>query len=290
MILRLTFASTIAAALLVAEAPAAEVVRPVNIFRGIIEVDEGAPDDGEGPDYPIVEILRSEQDFERFRGRLPAEQVSRVRPAPENDDPLRSGPPTDFSDHFAVAIVTNQLEPMTVAEIGLEGDMLTFSVSSPAELGARPIGTGSYMLLVFPELRRGLKVVLDERQEADGGASLEPVAAGEKLAEILKEAGDDAARRALSFAKANALSQHPSPAAWQHLIEVGLLVDGMSYAEAVAVLGHAWGMPRRRGTQLRELRWHAGSGGETGEGRQVLKVSREEDGSLSGWSVEVSRR
>ena len=97
--------------------------------------------------------IRSQADFDAFIAKIPKSEISKIQPAPENDDPLLKNPGIDFDKNMAVVMTrSNTLSAVpTVTSILLKGDALTVNgeYPAPSPCDCFPYGISVYRFVVI---------------------------------------------------------------------------------------------------------------------------------------------
>ena len=104
-------------------------------------------------DSPLL-VVNDQKGYQELLTRIPAKQISRTRPAPENNDPLRKAPKIDFTKNtLLVAIRPSMTKPVFQA-VENNDKMTTVTVAFPRnQPAARPVHIGVYSALLIPKAK-----------------------------------------------------------------------------------------------------------------------------------------
>lgn len=99
-------------------------------------------------------VVNDQKGYQELLTRIPDKQISRTRPAPENNDPLRKAPKIDFTKNtLLVAIRPSMTKPVFQA-VENNDKMTTVTVAFPRnQPAARPVHIGVYSALLIPKAK-----------------------------------------------------------------------------------------------------------------------------------------
>ncbi len=263
-----------------------ELIRPTHVHHGIVALEMNA--NFEEPKSPSMRVINDEAAYDAFRKRIPAHGPSKFDPPPKNRDRLRLNRLHDLKRSTVVVVETNSMDtPVCWSVVEDPGGRKTISISFPDSLSARPLGTGSYLLLAFPKFKGAVDMKKIEHPSAQKLAEFrEETQILAKAARELPRTGTIPAAeidaKTVEIAKRHARSQHPGRTAWQLLLAARVLSDPMKLEDAVRLLGR----PTHRSENSKQAKmvdWYFNP-----EGRHVapcLRASQREDSKLVGWTI-----
>ncbi len=116
-----------------------------------------------GDKAPAI-VVNDQKGYQELLTRIPAKQISRTRPAPENNDPLRKTPKIDFTKNtLLVAIRPSMTKPVFQA-VENDDKMTTVTVAFPRnQPAARPVHIGVYSALLIPKAKPKIHLKLVNR-------------------------------------------------------------------------------------------------------------------------------
>ena len=109
-------------------------------------------------------VVNDQKGYQELLTRIPAKQISRTRPAPENNDPLRKAPKIDFTKNtLLVAIRPSMTKPVFQA-VESDDKVTTVTVAFPRnQPAARPVHIGVYSALLIPKAKSKIQLKLVNR-------------------------------------------------------------------------------------------------------------------------------
>lgn len=125
-------------------------------FQGWVYFEEGDPS-------PYIQTITDRAALDEFRGRIPEYRPTKKKPAPTNDDPLRTRE-IDLGEQTLVVVSRNHTISAYPEFVGQEEadaeTLLKFRLPEPPP-EARPYGWGTYRALLVPSGKQYRVVIVD---------------------------------------------------------------------------------------------------------------------------------
>ena len=128
-------------------------VKPTKTYGGIIYITRSFSLNGAKPkrESPLI-VVQDLKGYGKFLKRIPTKQISRIRPAPPNKDPLLKKPKIDFSKHTLIAVTRPSMTSPVIGSIKTNNKRVEVDVNFPRELpAAHPINIGTYTAILIPK-------------------------------------------------------------------------------------------------------------------------------------------
>lgn len=132
-------------------------------WSGIITLERNPLKQPPKAKSPLL-VVNDQKAYEKFLARIPAKQISRTRPAPANNDPIRKRPKIDFTINTLLIAIRPSMAKPVIQSVKSNEKETTVTVKFPREnFAARPLHIGVYTALLVPKVKPTVRLKLARR-------------------------------------------------------------------------------------------------------------------------------
>ncbi|MGB0744303.1 MAG: hypothetical protein ACPGSB_07230 [Opitutales bacterium] len=142
----------------------------IDIFAPLVLDDAGniQTEDFPNEKFEPLLVIRTEQDYSDFLGRIPNKQVGKGPAAAKNNDPMLQKPKIDFTESMLVVLTRAGLFAPEIKKVTRkDGNIVVEAEEYPDFAEARPYGTGSYSAVLIPHSKGKVTVQITEKKMED---------------------------------------------------------------------------------------------------------------------------